>query len=63
MPPKQREMDHVVKRIYERLEQRDLEDGERSLLVLVGDHGMTEVRLLLLDELHDILDTISPTGR
>ncbi|GJN89792.1 hypothetical protein Rhopal_002781-T1 [Rhodotorula paludigena] len=42
MPPKQREMDHVVKRIYERLEQRDLEDGERSLLVLVGDHGMTE---------------------
>ncbi|GAA6005439.1 mannose-ethanolamine phosphotransferase LAS21 [Rhodotorula paludigena] len=42
MPPKQREMDKVVKRIYERLEQRDFEDGERSLLVLVGDHGMTE---------------------
>ncbi|GAA5929886.1 hypothetical protein JCM10213_002814 [Rhodosporidiobolus nylandii] len=42
MPPKQREMDDVVKRIFAHLERRDMEDGKRSLLVVVGDHGMTE---------------------
>ncbi|BGP39055.1 major facilitator super transporter protein [Rhodotorula kratochvilovae] len=45
MAPKQREMDDVVKRIYEHLEDRDAADGERSLLVLAGDHGMTEALL------------------
>lgn len=43
MPSKQQEMDQVVERIYRDLERRDAEDGQRSLLVLVGDHGMTEV--------------------
>ncbi|KAJ8294551.1 GPI ethanolamine phosphate transferase 2 [Rhodotorula toruloides] len=42
MPSKQQEMDQVVERIYRDLERRDAEDGQRSLLVLVGDHGMTE---------------------
>ncbi|BGP23847.1 major facilitator super transporter protein [Rhodotorula toruloides] len=42
MPPKQQEMDQVVERIYHELERRDAEDRQRSLLVLVGDHGMTE---------------------
>ncbi|BGP31201.1 major facilitator super transporter protein [Rhodotorula toruloides] len=46
MPPKQQEMDRVVGRIYRDLERRDTEDGQRSLLVLVGDHGMTEALLL-----------------
>jgi ethanolaminephosphotransferase len=46
MAPKQREMDDVIRRLYEYLEQRDAEDGGRSLLVVVGDHGMTEVRSL-----------------
>jgi ethanolaminephosphotransferase len=43
MAPKQVEMDGVVERIYRSLEQKDGTDGKRSLLVLVGDHGMTEV--------------------
>ncbi|BGO98544.1 GPI ethanolamine phosphate transferase 2 [Rhodotorula toruloides] len=42
MPLKQQEMDRVAERIYRDLERRDAEDGQRSLLVLVGDHGMTE---------------------
>lgn len=46
MAPKQVEMDEVVERIYRYLENRDAEDGQRSLLVVVGDHGMTEVRTL-----------------
>lgn len=43
MAPKQVEMDKVVERIYRHLEYRDEADGQRSLLVLLGDHGMTEV--------------------
>ncbi|GAA5904720.1 hypothetical protein JCM6882_008356 [Rhodosporidiobolus microsporus] len=42
MPPKQREMDDVLQRLYNHLEERDRADGKRSLLVVVGDHGMTE---------------------
>ncbi|GAA5971852.1 hypothetical protein JCM11641_001538 [Rhodosporidiobolus odoratus] len=42
MIPKQIEMDSVVQRVYEDLERRDKEDGGKSLLVVVGDHGMTE---------------------
>ncbi|GAA5889616.1 hypothetical protein JCM8208_001076 [Rhodotorula glutinis] len=42
MAPKHVEMDNVVERIYRHLERRDEADGQRSLLVLVGDHGMTE---------------------
>ncbi|GAA5854592.1 hypothetical protein JCM8547_004901 [Rhodosporidiobolus lusitaniae] len=42
MPPKQREMDRVIKRLYQYLERRDEEDGKKSLLVVIGDHGMTE---------------------
>lgn len=36
-------MDQVVKLLYDRLEVRDAKDGRKSLIVLVGDHGMTEV--------------------
>lgn len=43
MAPKQIEMDGVVERVYRYLEQQDQRDGEKSLLVIVGDHGMTEV--------------------
>lgn len=43
MAPKQREMDAVIKRVFEYLEKQDAIDGQCSLLVLVGDHGMTEV--------------------
>ncbi|GAA5950803.1 hypothetical protein JCM21900_002023 [Sporobolomyces salmonicolor] len=42
MAPKQTEMDGIVQRLYEALEERDRSDGRRSLLVLAGDHGMTE---------------------
>lgn len=44
MAPKQREMDDVLKRVFECLTRRDEEDGTRSLLIMVGDHGMTAVR-------------------
>lgn len=44
MAPKQREMDDVIQRLYEYSKKRDAEDGGRSLLIVVGDHGMTEVR-------------------
>jgi hypothetical protein len=50
MDPKQREMDDVIRRVYEGLDRRDREDGGRSLLVLVGDHGMTEVSSLSQSE-------------
>ncbi|GAA5864210.1 hypothetical protein JCM1840_006702 [Sporobolomyces johnsonii] len=42
MAPKQQEMDGIIQRLYEALEDRDRADGRRSLLVLAGDHGMTE---------------------
>lgn len=44
MGPKQREMDDIIKRVFQYLEHQDAADGQNSLLVLVGDHGMTEVR-------------------
>ncbi|GAA5837763.1 hypothetical protein JCM5353_008275 [Sporobolomyces roseus] len=42
MRPKQEEMDGVFERLYRAMEERDREDGEKSLLVMIGDHGMTE---------------------
>ncbi|ORY91724.1 alkaline-phosphatase-like protein [Leucosporidium creatinivorum] len=42
MAPKQIEMDGIVERVFRLLEQQDQLDGEKSLLVLIGDHGMTE---------------------
>lgn len=44
MRPKQEEMDGVFERLYTAMEERDREDGGKSLLVMIGDHGMTEVR-------------------
>lgn len=44
MAPKQKEMDDVIKRLFEYLRRKDADDGRSSLLVLVGDHGMSEVR-------------------
>jgi ethanolamine phosphate transferase 2 subunit G len=38
MGPKQREMDESVRRLYSHLSEVD----GRSLLVVLGDHGMTE---------------------
>jgi ethanolaminephosphotransferase len=38
MGPKQREMDESVRRLYSHVS----EIGGRSLLVVLGDHGMTE---------------------
>jgi len=36
-------MDGVFERLYRAMEERDRADGEKSLLVMIGDHGMTEV--------------------
>lgn len=36
-------MDKVVEQLFTRLGERDEAEGRRSLIVLVGDHGMTEL--------------------
>lgn len=38
MPAKQVELDHVIKQIYERLLAKD----DKTLMVLIGDHGMND---------------------
>lgn len=43
MKPKQREMDAVYERLFTRLGERDKVEGRKSLIVLVGDHGMSEL--------------------
>jgi len=43
MGPKQREMDGAIEQLFTRLGERDEKEGRKSLIVLVGDHGMTDV--------------------
>lgn len=43
MAPKQVEMDGVIKRVHDYSYHKDAQDGEKSLIVVVGDHGMTDV--------------------
>lgn len=43
MGPKQREMDAVFEKLYLATRERDRRDRGKTLLVLVGDHGMSEV--------------------
>ncbi len=45
MGPKQREMDGVVERVFTRMSERDAKEGRKTLIVMVGDHGMTDVSL------------------
>jgi hypothetical protein len=40
MPPKQREMDGIIERIYNSLATIK---GDRTLMVICGDHGMNDV--------------------
>ena len=39
--PKLREMDGKVQEIYDWITQKDSEDGKKTLLLMMGDHGMT----------------------
>jgi hypothetical protein len=39
--PKLKEMDGKIKEVYEWIERKDSEDGKRSLILMMGDHGMT----------------------
>ena len=39
--PKLKEMDEKIKEIYEWIERKDLKDGKKSLILMMGDHGMT----------------------
>ncbi|OMJ19498.1 GPI ethanolamine phosphate transferase 2 [Smittium culicis] len=50
MPPKQKEMDDIVKKIYSQIEKNDIERNKASngkskptLFILLGDHGMNEL--------------------
>ncbi|CCG82796.1 GPI ethanolamine phosphate transferase [Taphrina deformans PYCC 5710] len=42
MPHKQREMDQIVSDLFHQAREADARDGRATLLVVVGDHGMTE---------------------
>jgi len=46
MMQKQKQMDDVVKTIFEAIETRSHHDN--TLLVLLGDHGMSWLRILIL---------------
>jgi len=45
MPLKQREMDSVLQKLYTSAESLLTNNGTRTLIVLVGDHGMNEVSI------------------
>lgn len=45
MGPKQTEMDEILKSIYEKLELKDRGDGLKSLVIVLGDHGMADVAI------------------
>jgi len=45
MEGKQREMDGIVERIYNSLMN---ETGERTVMMICGDHGMNDVRSLVI---------------
>lgn len=40
--PKMQEMDGIARRIFEAIQLRDAKDGTRTLMVILGDHGMTD---------------------
>lgn len=40
--PKLREMDEIIRRIYETIMQQDFKRNISTLLVLCGDHGMSD---------------------
>jgi len=42
MGPKQKEMDDIVKFIYERMASKDAADGRSTLIIVLGDHGMAD---------------------
>lgn len=42
MIPKLQEMDSVIRRVYEGLVERDARDGTKSVMIILGDHGMTD---------------------
>ncbi len=42
MGPKQQEMDEIIRKIYRTLQQKDIEDGRKSLIIALGDHGMAD---------------------
>jgi len=39
--PKLKEMDHKIEDVYTRIAQRDSQDGKKTLMLVMGDHGMT----------------------
>lgn len=45
MGPKHKEMDSIIKNIYELLREKDSLDGKRSLILVAGDHGMADVTI------------------
>ncbi|CAH7667168.1 alkaline-phosphatase-like protein [Phakopsora pachyrhizi] len=42
MGPKQRQMDEVISQIFHSISTQDSISGQKSLLVIAGDHGMTD---------------------
>lgn len=47
MVNKHKEMDGIIKSIYELLQEKDRHDGKKSLILVAGDHGMADVTSLI----------------
>ncbi len=43
MVNKHKEMDTIIKDVYELLQEKDRLDGKKSLILVAGDHGMADV--------------------
>lgn len=41
--PKLQEMDHVIQKIYDSLKERDYKSNTKSLFLITGDHGMSDL--------------------
>ncbi|CAM1309020.1 PIGG (predicted) [Pycnogonum litorale] len=42
IPIKLREMDQVIERIYSKLRTKDADDGKKTVVIICGDHGMSD---------------------
>jgi ethanolaminephosphotransferase len=42
MGPKQEQLDRALERIFDNISQHDLQSKQNTLLLVTGDHGMTD---------------------
>jgi predicted AlkP superfamily pyrophosphatase or phosphodiesterase len=61
MVNKHKEMDAIIKNIYELLQEKDRQEGKKSLILVAGDHGMADV-LSLICEVHYLFPRMEIMG-